>query len=230
MTKLATFVSRDDLEAELKQKKEKLETDFQKAVEEKHDALEEEFKRKNEILEIECDEARQRGLKGNLIISSPRRVSKDGRTVETLAVRSKIGTKVESDMEMVVRLVKEKTGHTIPEEDISACHRIGKNKDSNSFVLCVWNRKSGSAWESITTGLRKGFETQNNSNIFINYQLTNRRIAISKEVKMAKQSKLIQKYSIDANGKIWIKPINTENYKEVTSINNLQKLINNIES
>ena len=120
--------------------------------------------------------------------------------------------------------------HHYSQQDISACHRIGKNKDSNSFVLCVWNRKSGSAWESITTGLRKGFETQNNSNIFINYQLTNRRIAISKEVKMAKQSKLIQKYSIDANGKIWIKPINTENYKEVTSINNLQKLINNIES
>ena len=60
--------------------------------------------------------------------------------------------------------------------------------------------------------------------------LTKRRIAISKEVKNAKKSKLIQKYSIDANGKIWIKPINTENYKEVTSINNLQKLINNIET
>ena len=96
------------------------------------------------------------------------------------------------------------------------------------------NRKPGSEWEAITTGLRKGFKDiphdSSNNNIFINYQLTQRRITISKEVKKAKKSNLIQKYSIDSNGKIWIKPINIDTFKEVTSVDNLQKLINNIET
>ena len=232
--KLATLVPRDDLEAELEKKPKQLEADFQKAVDENRDALEEKFKLKHESLEVECDEARQRGLKGNLIVSSPKRVTNDGKNMKTLAVKTKIGDRMETDMEMVVRLVQQKTGHTIPKEDIYACHRIGKNPDSNAYVLCVSNRKPGSVWETITTGMRKGFKdvhtTTNNNNIFINYQLTHRRIAISKEVKKAKKSNLIQKYSIDANGKIWIKPINTESFKEVSSIDNLQKLINNIET
>ena len=154
--------------------------------------------------------------------------------MKTMAVKTKIGDRMETDMEMVVRLVRLKTGHTIPKEDISACHKIGKNKDANAYVLCVTNRKPGSVWETITTGMRKGFKDVDTNpsitnNIFINYQLTQRRIAVSKEVKKAKKSHLIQKYSIDANGKIWIKPINTETFKEVSSIDNLQKLINNIE-
>ena len=111
--------------------------------------------------------------------------------------------------------------------DIVACHRIGKNKDSHSYVLCVANRKPGSAWDTITSDMQKGFSDK--SNIFINYQLTHRRIAISKEVKKAKKDNLIKKYSVDANGKIWIKPLNKDIFKEVTSIDNLQKLINNIE-
>merc|ERR1712240_324636 len=149
-----------------------------------------------------------------------------GRTVNTLAVKEKVtdSLRLETETEMVVRLVKVKTGITIPYEDILACHRIGKNKDTNPFVLSVANRKPGSAWESITGGMRKGF--QNDCNIFINYQLTQRRISISKEVKKAKQSHLIQKYSVDSNGKIWIKPLNYDGFKEVTSIQNLQKLIN----
>ena len=98
---------------------------------------------------------------------------------------------------------KLKTGQQIPLQDISACHPIGR-KESNSFILCVANRKPGSAWDIITTGMRKGFE--GNHNIFISYQLTDRRIALSKEVKLAKKDKLIKKFSIDANGKIWIKP------------------------
>ena len=127
----------------------------------------------------------------------------------------------------MVRLINQKTGVTIPEVDIVACHRIGKNKDSHSYVLCVANRKPGSAWDTITSDMRKGFSDK--SNIFINYQLTQWRIAISKEVKKAKKDNLIKKYSVDANGKIWIKPLNKDIFKEVTSIDNLQKLINNIE-
>ena len=125
-------------------------------------------------------------------------------------------------------MIQQKTTVTIPEKDIVACHRIGRNKESHTYILSVANRKPGSAWESITAGMRKGFK--DNSNIFINYQLTNRRIEISKAVKKAKKDRLITKYSIDANGKIWVKPLNNDDFKEVTSTDNLQKVINNIET
>ena len=199
----------------------------EKALVESHEALHAEFDMKNKELELKYDEVRQRSLKGNLIISSPQ-INRNGSVVDTLAVRDNARNSVrkESVTEMVVRLVKLKTGQEIPLQDITACHPIGR-KESNSFILCVANRKPGSAWDIITTGMRKGFN--DNQNIFISYQLTDRRIALSKEVKLAKKDKLIKKFSIDANGKIWIKPLNKDYFREVTSKENLQKLINDID-
>ena len=241
--KLSEFVDpKEALEEEFKKKHEELEADFQeksdtfeKVVREKQDASEKEFKQKHEELELKCDEARQRGLKGNLIVASPEGKTRAGVEMHTLAVKEKVENKTtnsmrnETDTEMIVRLVKMKTGQEIPLQDIVACHPIGKNKESHSYILSVANRKPGSAWDIITHGLRKG-KSLSPDNIFINYQLTHRRIAISKEVKVAKKTNIIQKYSIDANGKIWIKPLNKESFKEVKSIDHLQKLVNDVNS
>ena len=100
--------------------------------------------------------------------------------MNTLAVRdnNRNSVREESDTEMVVRLVKIKTGQEIPLQDIVACHPIGKNKDSHTYILSVANRKPGSAWDVITTGMRKGFT--NTDNICINFQLTHRRIALGR--------------------------------------------------
>ena len=238
MNKIVDLVEpKENLEEEFRKKHEKLEADFQlksdafeKVVREKQDDLEKEFNIKHEEVEMKCDEARQRGLKGNLIVSSPERKDRNGQFVNTLAVRdnNRDSVRKESVTEMVVRLVKIKTGQEIPLQDIVACHPIGKNKDSHTYILSVANRKPGSAWDIITTGMRKGFNNQDN--IFLNFQLTHRRIALSKEVKQARKDSLIKKYSIDANGKIWIKQLNKDTFKEVTTIDNLQKLINNIDS
>ena len=235
MNKILDLVEpKENIEKECLNKHENLEKEMQaktecieKALVESHEALKIEFKSKTEDLELKLDEARQRNLKGNLIVSSPQ-INRGGSVTQSLAVRDRHRNSVrqESVTEMVVRLVKMKTGQEIPLQDISACHPIGR-KEANSFILCVTNRKPGSAWEAITSGMRKGFP--GNHNIFINFQLTERRISLSKEVKLAKKDKLIQKYSIDSNGKIWIKPINKEIFKEVTSKDNLQKLINDIE-
>ena len=208
------------LEKQLNDKAEVVE----KALVESHEALE----AKIHNLELQCDETRQRSLKGNLIVSCPR-VNRGGVVSDTIAVRdrSRNSVREESVTEMVVRLVKMKTGQAIPLQDISACHPIGR-KESNTFILRVTNRKPGSAWDTITTGMRRGFATDDN--IFINYQLTDRRIALSKEVKQAKKDKLIKKYFIDSNGKIWIKALNKDTFQEVTSKDNLQKLINDIVS
>ena len=217
----------DELEKEFSSRT----VDLEKALVESHEAHQAEIKRlemKNEQLELKYDEVKQRSLKGNLIVSSPQ-INRNGSVTGTLAVcdNSRNSVRQESVTEMVVRLVKLKTGQQIPLQDISACHPIGR-KESNSFILCVANRKPGSAWDIITTGMRKGFE--GNHNIFISYQLTDRRIALSKEVKIAKKDKLIKKFSIDANGKIWIKPLNKDYFKEVISKESLQKLINDIDN
>ena len=139
----------------------------EKALVESHEALEAQFRAKTYELELHCDETRQRSLKGNLIVSCPR-VNRGGVVSDTMAVRdrSRNSVREESVTEMVVRLVKMKTGQAIPLQDISACHPIGR-KESNTFILRVTNRKPGSAWDTITTGMRRGFASDDN--IYINY-------------------------------------------------------------
>ena len=68
------FVSKDELNAELEKKVEKLEDDLLTALNEKQVVLEQ--------VQLDCDEARQRGLKGNLIVSSPKRTLADGSVVQ----------------------------------------------------------------------------------------------------------------------------------------------------
>ena len=127
------------------------------------------------------------------------------------------------DTALVTNNLHNKTGVWIPYEDVSACHRFGKAK-SNSFVLKVWNMKSYSAWDDLSWGMRtgKGFS---NKNIFINFMLTARRTELSKQVRQAKKDKLIGKYSIDQNGKIFVKPLGSNtNFKLVSCADDLNKL------
>ena len=104
--------------------------------------LKAEFDRKQKELEKEVDEGRQREMKGTLIISSPERGN-----MGTLAAHQPIHdyqgntVRMETDMDLVLRMVAIKTGVRIPISDVVACHRIGKNKKSHSFVLKIGNRQ-----------------------------------------------------------------------------------------
>ena len=231
--------SRDTLEAELEKKQKELEAEIkeksdalEKDMEEKKVAFQMEMEKKCENLEIKYDEVRQRGMKGNLIVSSPERKTGDGR-LDSLAFRRQTWDNVENsyreenDLEMIVRLVQWKTGVWIPYHEVVACHPFGK-KENRTYILSISNRCPGSSWDIITQGMRTG-KTFTNYNIFINFQLTDRRIEVSKKVRQAKKDSLIQKYSVDANGKIWIKKLGDEKrFYEVKSIDSLQKIINNI--
>ena len=200
----------EQLEAEMKEKSDS----FEKEMREKKDALEKQMEVKCQKLEINCDEARQRGLKGNLIVSSPDRTTNG--QVYTRAVKEKVwdnnrnALRDENDLELAVRMVGLKTGVYIPHRDVYACHPIGK-KENHSYILCIGNRQPGSAWDDLTYGMRTGKNRDGGyftkENIFVNYQLTARRIQLSKEVRKAKTDNLLQKYSIDANGKIYIKQL-----------------------
>ena len=69
----------------------------------------------NEIRELtkEVDETRQRGIKGNLIISSP-----ENGNGGTLANHITVDGTRESDTDMVIRLIKQKTGVAVNKNDV----------------------------------------------------------------------------------------------------------------
>ena len=123
---------------------------------------------------------------------------------------------------MVLRLVYEKYGVRIPWTDVSACHRFGK-KENNSFVLKIWNRKPFTAWEMLTKAMLGGKETSR-QNIFVNFMLTTRRTEMSKMVRQLKKDNLIQKYSVDQNGKIYVIKNGEKGYKEVKSVAEINQL------
>ena len=167
-------------------------------------AKEEEIKKlKNEIVDLtkEVDETRQRGMKGNLIISSP---EKGG----TLAKH--ISGERESDTDMVIRLIKQKTGVVVDKSDVIACHPMGKKKENHAYIIRLASRQQGSAWNIITEGMRTGKNSvskQNftRDNVYINYQLTEKRAKLAMLVRKARTDKIIHKYYITENGIIKVK-------------------------
>ena len=187
-------------------------------LEKKTKDMEERLTKKCDELENDYDEARQRSLKGNLIISSPARTNARGNNIPSLAKHQVFwdrygNQRCETDLEMVLRLVHMKTGVRINEHEVTACHPLGK-RDRNTFILSVHNRTPMSAWETIT----RGMTADNNfspDNIFINFQLTKRRGEMSKEVRLAKKQKLIRGYEIDANGRIFVRKIDNEETVEI---------------
>ena len=235
----------DDLEKHLTQRCDKIEkkcddlanVDFSAAIQpdltatkeelqKKHDDLEQQFAVKHAALEKNYDEVRQRCLKGNLIVSSPNRKTRNGRVIPSLANHvsdwDRFGKwRRENDMEMVIRLVQMKTGHLIDENDVIACHPLG-NREKNTFIISVNNRTSDSAWDCITKGMMTADNNFSPDNVFINFQLTKRRGEISKEVRDAKKANLIKSYDIDVNGRIFVR--NNGNDKQKIEILDLEQI------
>ena len=214
---------KNEMEAEIRERVEKLENDFKK----RHDELEAEFDRKQKELEKEVDEGRQREMKGTLIISSPERGN-----MGTLAAHQPIHdyqgntVRMETDMDLVLRMVAIKTGVRIPISDVVACHRIGKNKKSHSFVLKIGNRQPFSSWDMLNNAMMSG--NMSKDNIFINFMLTKTRTEVSKKIRQMKKDKKFQNYAIDQNGKFFVKKNGYDDrYYPVSSIEDIEKLIEN---
>ena len=195
----------------------------QEAIFDPKDEEIENLKNKVEKLSTEVDETRQRGMKGNIIVSSP-----DSQKKKTEAVHNPVGegtAVLENDTAMIIRLIKRKTGVDVPEKDIDACHPMGKKKDSHTYVIRFSNRKPGSAWHTLTHGMGTGKNFDNEFNLYLNYQLTNKRAALAKLVRTAKSKKNISKFFIDQNGRIKVKKsADDKEYTEVKSEADLQSL------
>ena len=163
-------------------------------------------------------------MKGNILVSSPARGNKT--TCMTPQARTGEGQRgMESETEMVLRLIQEKTAVTIPLEDVVACHPMGK-REKNTFVVRIINRKPGSAWELLTASMMKPSGMDKQKNVFLNYQLTKDRAALAKAVRQAKTDGKILAYSVDQNGKVKIKKIGSVGeYTTVTSEENMNGML-----
>ena len=119
-------------------------------------------------------------MKGNLIVSCP---AKNG---TTKAVHEEVtegaNKRLESDTEMVVRLINEKAQVKFPLQDVMACHPMG-DSDKNMYVIRVIIRKPGSAWDSLVAAMRKASNMDRKVHMYINFQLTQERAALTKAVR-----------------------------------------------
>ena len=150
-------------------------------------------------MEVETDEARQRGMKGNLIITSSTRDNKisvfTNKEIEKEGVMKK-----EDNLEMILRVVKEKTGVSFKPSE-AACHPLGRRQEAaggaqggqeqvkkhpHSWILRIWDRKPGSNWEILKTGMKygKGFDEKYNLNV--SYMLTQSRSKLSQRAREVK--------------------------------------------
>ena len=185
---------------------------------------------KGELVDLtqEIDETRQRGIKGNLIVSSPQ-----SEKANTIAHHETVRGKRESDTDMIIRLILNKTGVTIDEKDVIACHQMGK-KESHTYVIRLGNRRQGSAWHILTEGMMtgknpsSGINFDKGVNLYLNFQLTKKRAKLAKAVRQARTAQKIFKYYINQNGIIKVKKTNTFNdkYIEVKSEAQLNTMIN----
>lgn len=147
--------------------------------------------------EDELDETKQRGMKGNILITSLPNKTKG--KVCLIKTSSQLKEENISLTNHIISLTKDKFGVDLPATDITACHHLPKG----GVVVRIHNRKEGSAWESIIQKIKEGAGQE--MNVFYNFQLTQRRSNLLFEVRQLKRSNKISKYFTDENGHIKIR-------------------------
>ena len=162
-------------------------------------------------------------MKGNLILSTKR----EGRS---LLEPRRDGGGVESMTAMCRRLIQDKTGVEIKEEDILACHPMGK-QGKTSYIVKIHNHKAGTGWETLAAGMQSGRTSHGpfaDTGLFINFQLTERRNDILYAVRKGRRDDHYKKFKVDPNGRIWVSKVkgqagikSTLPWQEVTSIQRL---------
>ena len=186
-------------------------------------------------LQNNLDEARQRGLKGNIIVSSPTLPARNNQPEKPALLKQPTGgdpTSLESDLDFVLRLVETKTGVRVPREDVGACHALrAKANAQPSYILTFQNRKENSAWDQVTSCMMSGSAPGGGSmnmeiNVFLNFQLTHARAELARAVRKARAEKKVQRERVNANGEI--RATIAGNKYTVTSLAHLEELTRNV--
>ena len=206
-------------------------------IEQRKDSKEEKaevnkLKDKVEQLEKECDEVRQRGMKGNLLLSSPV-LGNSGSLLHHRPIKDKVTGAVRNEtyLEACLRALHTKTGVRVPEKDISACHPLRRQgaQPFTNFVIRFSNLLPGSAWDIIASGLLQGKNPATGqafspTHLYINFQLTPRRSELARLVREKKRS--FTNSMVDANGRIRVKiPSDSFKWHEIASHVDLEKLV-----
>lgn len=226
---------------ELKEENEKVVVEVEKLKEEKVNV-----ETRCERLEVEKDEVQQRGMKGNLIISTNTR---GGRASGFQRLPpSGPNMEVESELSMVLRGVNDHTGVYFEHGEVQDFHANGRDRaNPTSYTLRIWNRRPGSNWQALREGMRTwtkpGTDSTFNSdiNVRVNYQLTRTRALLGKQVretrallvkeKILKKHEVIMKYNHDDNGVLRVKTVKGEGrgkpgrWEVVTNIQQLTTLV-----
>ena len=170
-------------------------------------SVQEEQEKKLRYQEDEMDEIRQRSLKGNIIVSSL--PNKNKGKVSLLKSDDKLKSEKLTMQAHVCTLVKDKYEVLLPEEDIQACHRL----PNGSVVLRIWNRKEGSAWESLVSKIKSSENSE--FNVYFNFHLTAKRSTLLYECRMLKEEVKIHRFFSDENGstKLKVKPDSKDKVK-----------------
>ena len=131
---------------------------------------------------------------------------------------------------MCARAILEKTGITLPLEDIAACHSLGSKTSNTTYIVRITNRKPSSAWDCLAAGMLTGRNkvTSDNftgANLFLNFQLTKRNGELAKVVRLARKDGRIKKYGVDQNGRITAKVSDATSWEEVTSEAQLRQMV-----
>ena len=163
----------------------------------------EELVKRCDRLELDTDALRQRSMKGNLIVSSPKQGGVESRLVRLPRQQDGYQGK-ETTTQMVLRAVEEHSRVVFPLGDVAACHQLG-GRDSHTYILRISNLSPHSAWDTLTAGMmgKKDAEGRyfKKDNIYLSHQLTPSRATFVKEVvKVAHKAKRITGYSTDQNG------------------------------
>lgn len=162
------------------------------------------------IQEDELDEARQRSLKGNLILTSS---TKGGRPclIKDDATLQREKTRL---VDHAIQLVKDKYGVTVPEDDVVACHRLKQH----SVLLKIWRRTEDSAWSRLMPLIKSA--PTNDLNIYVNFQLTPRRGAMMYAIRQQREDFKSKgrpfKLFSDENGSISIQFFNKDRKEKLT--------------
>ena len=146
---------------------------------------------KNQMRELsdELDEARQRNMKGNIIVSS---IPSDNKP-SLIKTGNQLKTSVTKH---ACDLMKQKYKVDVPEEDIQACHSL----PNNQIIVRFANRRPESAWSSLKENIVKGGSTD--INVYANFQLTKRRNSLLYSLRKAKKDGKISKIYSNENGQI----------------------------
>jgi len=158
-----------------------------------------ELKLDNEKLEEEVDEARQRGMKGNIKVTCP---------PEILRSRMKDNGDMETKTESMSRVLQAKSGAHLPPSSMVALHPLPGEK--NTHIVRVVDHSPDSGWESLVAGMvtnkRQDMEDTylTKDEVYLNFQLTPARNDILYQVRQARKAGHLWRFSVNQNGRIAI--------------------------